>query len=297
VTAPEWRGIEPRDESPHEHGGEHEWIERVGFNFFDAASGLGGIASMEYRPGERRALAELDVFLPEGPIAVAMAKANEVRRAELSVGRMRFELEEALTRWRIRSNDVALVFPRGDDRRGVASPVELDLKFEASCEPAGEGGRRTDIDKQRFMSIVSFGSLEQPGRMTGTLKVGTRELSVDATGVRERVWGVLGDEAWYAVAFGTDLAISSRRTSIGGTPLVRDVVFRDAPQPLDGLEVTRSDGRVEMVAGDGPEAPRIAGEIVATVPPASTDATVRRAMVRYRWGERSALGLMVTPQG
>ncbi|MCH2171444.1 hypothetical protein MK489_11720 [Myxococcota bacterium] len=55
-----------------------------------------------------------------------------------------------------------------------AGDVAVDLTFEAICEP----------------NYLAGGHLDQPGRYTGTLRLGDETIPVDAFGMRDRSWGV-----------------------------------------------------------------------------------------------------------
>jgi hypothetical protein len=51
--------------------------------------------------------------------------------------------------------------------------VEVDLTFEAICEP----------------NRLAESHLDQPGRYTGTLRIGEEQIAVDSYGMRDRSWG------------------------------------------------------------------------------------------------------------
>ena len=212
------RAIEARDESPHEHGGETGWIERYVFDFFDDARKLGGIVAMDFLPGERRAQSTVSLFLPEGAFATAIAREPNAKRADLKIGRLSIGLQEPLARWTLSCKDVALLFPNaraaalpagGQERHGAAAQIAIDLSFTALAPPAGSASRKSTMDANRFMTIVSSGWFAQPGSYNGTVRVGNRSFEVHARGFRERTWG-LPEPAWTRarIVLADDMAVS-----------------------------------------------------------------------------------------
>ncbi|MFN2615310.1 MAG: hypothetical protein ABR552_10915 [Actinomycetota bacterium] len=300
------RAIEARDETPHEHGGERGWIERLSFNFFDSTRGFGGIASLEYVPGDRKATGEVDIFLPGGAVATALARGNDVKRSEMSVGRTSFTCDEPMKRWKIKCNDVALVFPTAEsaslsartERAGKAAQLNLDLSFEAWTEPAGWAARRTDVDDMKFARIVSLGSFEQPGTFSGSIKVAGNEAQFSGGGFRQRTWGKVEpsqDDRWFSAAFGSDLCVSVARRTIDAGPSEHCRIYHNGVATgcrNDGVHI--ADGRFEMPLAEEHARHELHGEIVSTIPPRSAEPDVFRSMTRFRLGAREALGLVET---
>jgi hypothetical protein len=180
--------IGPADDQPHEHGGEAGWEERLVFAASDAVSGYALTARMTHRPRDRTADAELELKLPGGEIARSLSRAQNAKRAELTVGRLAISIAEPLKRWSVACRDVALVLP-GGEQRGIATQIDVAIEFEATSEPVGEADRRTEVDEQKFLSVVSRGAFTQQVRARGTLKVGANNVSFDGAGTRERRWG------------------------------------------------------------------------------------------------------------
>lgn len=295
------RAIEARDDAPHEHGGERGWSERLSMNFFDASSGLGGIAAMEFWPGDRRAEASVSIFLPEGAFALALARADNAKRAGLSVGRLAFELVEPLETMKVRCKDVALVFPtvgsarvpQAGERHGAAAQIDLDLVFGPSAAPTGFGARRTDMSDQHFLSVVSSGVLVQPGHITGSLRVGNRTEAFDGYGFRDRVWGARDDSASVArvVSFGPELALSAVTVQLGDTMFEDAAVFRDGALHAAAVTVGAKPEDFVLTDDTGERFP-VAGEILGTIPVGAEGPRRARSMVRFRCGTREALGLI-----
>lgn len=286
--------VGPRDDGPHEHGGEAGWEETVGFRFFDPASGCAGTARVTVRPSDALAEAALHLFVPGGQIAAVLARQKGPRRGATSAGGLSLELEEPLRRWRVRCADTALLMDTYG--RGTAVPIALDLAFETWTEPEGFVARSTAVDALRFVNVVSSGWFEQAGSATGSLRLGTRDVPIAGAAFRERVWGrgFSLRERW-AVAFGPDLVIARTRFVLEGerhdgrwqrgrgiTGAVRTQLERadDGSAAIATLEVPRDDGRLEIL-----------GESVATLAP-SPDHPARAFLLAFSWDGRDALGLV-----
>lgn len=270
----ESRAISEADDAAHEHGGGQDWTERIAFNFFDPGSETGGVVSLEYRPGERRGVGEVDLFLPGGVVATSLARDANTKRSDLRVGRLAFECAQQMKRWTIRCADTALVMPGAGERRGVAAPIEIDLAFDAWTPAAGWGARRTEVNDLRFASIVSAGSFEQAGAYAGTVRTGTHTYEFNGHGFRERVWGrreYNPETYWQCAAFGEDLCVSAGRVCTGGNESKRDWVARAGNPPVG-----------EDVALDV--------DVVTTIP--DRGAKIERSMARFRSGARETLGLL-----
>lgn len=304
--------VEPRDEAPHEHGGEPGWSERLSFNFFDSESGFGGIARVEFFPGVGKAEGALSVFIPEGALAQVLVRDMTRAPGGHSVGRLQLDPYEALSKWRIRCKDVALLFSNataveavpGAERRGAAGQLDLDLTFEAWMPPSGSVQRRTDVDEQHFVHVVSSGHFEQAGSYEGTIKVGNRGTTLRGTGVRDRSWGARARHAthssqWFAVAFGPDLAFGARAVSAGARAMTSGWVLRDGmPRAVRELhaEIDYA-GRVPAhvrvtVTDETSERYELEGETLATIPTREGSARAHHAMTSFRCGDRRTLGFV-----
>jgi hypothetical protein len=304
--------IEPADERPHEHGGEAGWSERLSFSFFDAASGFGGIVRVDLRPGEQRADGTLSLFMPGGAIATVLARDQNRAPGGSSVARIQLDPVEALTKWWIRCKDVALIFPnasasglpRAGERTGAASQIDLQLTFETWMQPAGEAERVTKVDELNFVRTMSTGHFEQAGRLHGKVRVGPRQAALEATGVRDKTWGPLDPTAqhssrWFAVAFGPALAFGVRAVSLGTRDLHSGWVMRDGD--VRGLKSCRLESEYEgrvmraarlAIVDDSGDSYELTSETHSVIPLQEGGARVHQAMVRYKLGDREALGLM-----
>ena len=182
--------ITQADDRPHEHGGERGWQERLTFDLHDPVNNYFVAVVMTHMPGDRKADASVELKLPGGETAQSLHRAQNPKRAEHTVGRLAIDIEDPLKRLRLSCKDTALVLP-GGEQRGVAAPLDLALEIEALGDADGTTDRKTEINDQRFMSVVSRGRFTQSIRASGTLKLGTNEIAFNAVGTRTRAWGIL----------------------------------------------------------------------------------------------------------
>jgi len=303
--------IEARDERPHEHGGRAGWSERLSFNFFDPSSGFGGIARVDHRPVEKKADGTISVFMPEGAIATVFAKESIADAGGSSVARIHLDPHEALTKWRIRCKDIALVFPNASatglpktgERHGAAAQIDLELTFETWMPPSGSVERDTSVDALKYVTVTSAGHFEQAGRYHGKIRVGGRQASFEGAGVRDKTWGPVDQtmqhsSAWFAVGFGPNLAFGARAMSIGVKGLHSGWVLRDGEvRALKSCRVeTDYEGRAVRTArinlvDSADDTYEISAESLYALPMREGKARITQVMTRYRYGEREALGL------
>jgi hypothetical protein len=296
--------ITERDDAVHEHGGIADWRERLTFAFFDAEARVGCVARMVMLPGQTKAEATVNVFLPDRSLATVLIKGPFDRSC--SVGRLEFTLDEALKTWRLTCHDTAIVLhgvgpgglPSGAERSGSAARIELDLRFEAWTEPAGGAERSRLVDEMNFVQIISNGRFEQAGRVAGTLRVGGHQATLDAGGVRERAWGWAAEPRgsaswWMAAAFGPSAAVSLHGTTIDQTEHRLGWLMLDGKvQRVEGVEVERErEGRTVRRARARLGDQTLEAEVRATVPIRDGGARVQQSMAAFRLGERTAWGL------
>ena len=226
---PAREALSERDDALHEPGATPGWRERLTFFFADASSGFAGVARMNLHPVEGTADAALNVFLPGDALATSLAKGTFDKRT--TVGRLEFTAREPLKAWTVSCTDTALVFPKATaaglpsagERHGAAARISLDLQFEGWGEPVGSVLREKRTDEMNFVQVTSHGRLEQACRVTGTIRVGNRQGTVDAGGIRERTWGReaadtgSGRAMWLGVAFDPKAALVARGPIIGDT--------------------------------------------------------------------------------
>lgn len=86
--------------------------------------------------------------------------------------------------------------------------------------------------------------IEVAGRMTGTVRIGDREIEIDALGYRDRSWGprdwgFIRGTRWWPCVFGPDLAVHSLVVLTNDGKLMKvGYVFRDGvPLPIEDVDI------------------------------------------------------------
>lgn len=297
-----------RDDGHHEHGSTPGWSERLTFTFFDEAAGFGGIARLVFRPLERAADGTINLFVPNQAVATVLAKGAWEGAGRTQVGRIRFERHDAMGTWHIGCKDVALVFPKvgprglpkSGRRTGAASPVEMDLSFEPWSEPAGHVERSKHIDEMGFVQVTSAGRFEQPGRMSGRIRVAALQGSIDGTAVRARAWGLgPSPSRWITVAFDQGLSLGVRWVSFGDRREQAGWVARAGEvRAVRGFHLeTDYEGRALAalrlaLTDETGERHAVTGETVATMPVTDGTQRARQAMMAFECEGKRAQGLI-----
>jgi len=224
---------DPADELFHPVGDDGAWSESYYFNFVDPATGVGAFTRMGFRPNDGWADALHAVYLPGGRVAFTYGRRTDLTPqvvaslgpVDPAVGNLTLRRGEAFKRWDIVYSgeaqdmvDPTVMLAATKDRpAGWSTPahLEMDVAFEAISEPHyAVGGAQ--------------GHFEQTGRVTGTIRLGDEQWTVDAFGVRDKSWGPRtwqapsGKEAkaagpaaveqgcflnWFSMNFGADLAL------------------------------------------------------------------------------------------
>ena len=186
--------LEPHHD--HAHGVESDtaWSESYYFNAYDRATGSGLFTRIGIRPNEGTMDVGLSVWLPDGDLAEYrhVVGCHEMQDAPLVVGGVRYELGEAMRRWRLVADVGATARPCAPgegEQRPVA--IDLDVTFEALTPAVGSaGGGGGSRQSGAAAATTGKGHLEQAGTYRGTLTVdGVRHDWAGARGNRDRSWG------------------------------------------------------------------------------------------------------------
>jgi len=179
-----WPEMDPRNDGLHAAGSDPWWREGWYFEFYDPAAELqfqayqgvfpnaasGDLNAAVFHHGQRvHQLRKMDFNVPAEP-----------QQEHLCFGPMKLEQIEALQQWRLRYD---------------AEEFCADLLFTAIHPPFSwaaanlrmEAGTNPQRDSQHF---------DQLGRYTGNVWIDGRELTIDALGFRDRMWGWGGRKHW-----------------------------------------------------------------------------------------------------
>ncbi|MBB4615025.1 DUF7064 domain-containing protein [Novosphingobium taihuense] len=204
------------DDRPHQHDDNPLWQESSLFCWYDIESGTGGF----WRLGQE-------------PIAQAINSCFGV-----------FDRDGN----RFRSNVTGVPMnaaDRGEGHMGWGSHLRVDFdghaKIKADFPECGADLKFVDFHPRfDYQSIALEGGsveglghhFEVAGRMTGTVRIGDREITVDALGYRDRSWSVrdwtwLRGTRWWPCVFGPDLSTHVVQVARDGGIIKAGYIWRD----------------------------------------------------------------------
>lgn len=236
--------LEPHHDLAHPVEGDEAWSESYYFNCFDPVTDTGFFTRIGVRPNEGTIDSHFAMWLPSGDVA-HLRQVDEVGAMvdrDLQAGPVRYVMEEAMQRWRLRAEGTALL-QRLDGSGTVGEvPIAADVTFDA-LTPAmgvdGQGHDRQSASSAATAATVGKGHLEQAGRWSGWLEAdGVRHVLADARGNRDKSWGPRrwGGPTmwrWFSINVGGDVAGEGthlggiRIGSAGADDLHRGWVWRD----------------------------------------------------------------------
>jgi hypothetical protein len=145
---------------------------------------------------------------------------------------------------------------RGETFMGWGDKLRIDLdilKIKAAFPDCEAQLQFTDFfPRYDYIKMVSGDAMpegtahhiEVAGRMTGKVRIGERELTIDALGYRDRSWGprdwgFLRGTRWWPCVFGPDLSVHSLVALTNNGKLMKvGYVFRDGvPTPIKDVEI------------------------------------------------------------
>jgi hypothetical protein len=315
-------------EGMHLVGDAPHWSESYYFNFYDPKAQVGMFTRMGWRPGSGWADALHVVFLPGSQVAFTYGRrdiAGDLRQydGDLNVGNLALRCIVPHERWLLDYNgeaqDIAdgeILLQRSKLRpKGWFTPAHLDMSLEFEC-----------LSSPHFIIKDDFGHFEQSGKVSGTVKLGNEEWSVEGLGVRDKSWGPRdwsmgqgtddnsskGSTApsphvhWFSVNFGPELALggSALRQADGSWLTIGSWLLRqDTKIELNDLRVetrykagTILQESVVMTAttAEGEDI-RITGEMVnmcpTKVPSPGGAIFINEGLARYQWGDKTGYGI------
>jgi hypothetical protein len=210
--------MEPHHDFAHEVEPDTAWSESYYFNAYDPTSDSGFFTRVGIRPNEGTMDVGLSVWLPGGDLAEYrhQVECREMLGAPLEVGGARYELLEAMQRWRVVA-ELTTAARRCQPSSAERWPVEieLDVTFEGLSHAVGSAGRpehsQGSKESGAAATTTGKGHFEQAGRWTGTLTVdGVAHEWSSARGNRDRSWGPRrwGEPPmwrWFSINIGDDL--------------------------------------------------------------------------------------------
>ncbi|KAA1419303.1 hypothetical protein F0U44_12720 [Nocardioides humilatus] len=214
--------LEPADELCHPPGAEGNFNESMYANVMAGDQGLGVWVRVGNRPGEGYAEVTCCVYLPDGRVAFAFARAEIDDPTRLAAGGAAFEVVEPFAHVRISYEGPLWVL---DDPDLMADPakafatsprvegsIALDLHGLAVPYGGEPDGSEPETEVSSLLAEFARGHYEQHVRGVGHVRVGEESFEVDGLGLRDHSWGprYWQNVRWYRflpLAFGPDFAM------------------------------------------------------------------------------------------
>jgi hypothetical protein len=307
---------------------DHDWNESFYFNFTDPKREMGGWTRIGILPNQDTDMGAIMLYAGGSRILAALqtgrvaCEGNELRFGELSYHRL-----EPLQKWRIvfqgemMDIDNARKLPELKPEALTTQRVEVDLEVEgmAPCFNFKDSDPRalaemlvqagTRLSDLRKVSKVSSEHYEQAMRVSGTIRIGNREISFAGSGHRDHSWGVRDWAAprlwtWLTCQFGEELAFNLSRVAIASVDIYNGFVTREgANYPVRRVELAtrfEEDGVTQSSLGfrledTGGKVIEVTGNALTVIPlhleSGDRRTLVNEALTEYRWGDRAGYGI------
>ena len=232
--------LEPKHDHAHPVEADVAWSESYYFNAYDPGTDSGFFTRIGIRPNEGTMDVNLSVWLPDGRLAEYrhVVDQHEMVDSPLVVGGVRYEMLEAMQRWRITADvDAVARAGGGTDGPGPLVHLVVDATFDALSPAVGTDGQQTDgartAEAAAATGTTGKGHLEQAGRWAGSVTVdGVVHPWAGALGNRDRSWGPRrwGGPTmwrWFSINIGESLHFGGIRLGTAAGDLQRGWVSED----------------------------------------------------------------------
>ena len=169
----------------HTPGDDREWNESFYFNVYDK----GNDVCMFMRIGLKPNMDERSVFcfimMPDGSL-VGIKDTERLGDPSLNAKALRFEIVEAEKRWKIS-------FKGHLGKMGANGPIPISVNFSLTFDARNaifDYRECVSGESERIAQKVASEHLEQFGKVSGTLLVGSERFEISGTGERDHSWGV-----------------------------------------------------------------------------------------------------------
>ncbi|RJP35402.1 MAG: hypothetical protein C4536_00895 [Actinobacteria bacterium] len=305
-----------------------DWNESFYFNFTDPKREVGGWTRIGILPNQDTDMGAMMLYAGGSRILAVLQTGRAVfEGSELRFGELSYHRLEPLAKWRLvfqgemMDVDNARKLPELKPETLTTQRVEVDLEVEgmAPCFNFKDSNpralaemvvrERTRLSDLRKVSKVSSEHYEQVMRVSGTIKIGNREISFQGSGHRDHSWGVRDWAAprlwtWLTCQFGEELAFNLSRVAIASVDIFNGFVCREGVNyPLrraaletefeeDGVTQKRLAFRIEDVGGGSYD---VAGKALTVIPlhleSGGHRTLVNEALAEYQWGDRTGYGI------
>lgn len=320
--------LEPEVEYLHDPTADFDFNESFYFNFTDPKRQVGGWTRIGILPNQDGDMGAIMLYAGGSRILAALQTGKvECDEGGLRFGDLSYRRLEPLKRWRLEFRgemmDVenARKLPELKPEVLLTQGVEVDLEAEgmAPCFDFKDSDpralaemlvrARTRLADLRKVSKVSSEHYEQAMRVSGTIRIGNREITFAGSGHRDHSWGIRDWAAprlwtWLTCQFGEELAFNLSRVAIASVDIYNGFVTRDgANYPLrraqletgfedDGVTQRGLALRLEDTGGMALE---VTGDALCVIPllmeSGGRRTLVNEALTEYHWGDRVGYGI------
>jgi len=318
----------PEVESLHESTTDYNWNESFYFNFTDPKRQMGGWTRIGILPNQESDMGAIMLYAGGSRILAALQTGRAAFEGEeLRFGELSYQRLEPLRKWRLLFQgdmmdiDNAMKLPELKPEALTTQRVEVDLEVEGmspcfdfkDSDPRALAemlvAARTRLSDLRQVTKVSSEHYEQVMRVSGSIKIGNREIAFQGSGHRDHSWGVRDWAAprlwtWLTCQFGDELAFNLSRVAISSVDIFNGFIVRDgANYPLrsaalmtefedDGVTQKSLWIRLEDTGGMVID---VTGEAKTVIPlhleSGERHTLVNEALTEYSWGDRSGYGI------
>ncbi len=320
--------LQPGVEYLHDPTAEHDWNESFYFNFSDPKRQVGGWTRIGILPNQDSDMGAIMLYAGGSRILAALQTGRAVCEGDgLRFGDLSYQRLEPLKKWRLEFSgdmmdvDNARKLPELKPESLVTQRVEVDLEVEgmAPCfdfkdsDPRALAemlvAARTRLSDLRKVSKVSSEHYEQAMRVSGSIRIGNREITIAGSGHRDHSWGVRDWAAprlwtWLTCQFGEELAFNLSRVAIASVDIFNGFITREgANYPVRRVELKtdfEEDGVTQRslafhLEDTGGKVFEVTGNVLCVIPlhleAGDRHTLVNEALTEYRWGDRSGYGI------
>lgn len=191
----------------HEFGSHEEWNESFYFNFYDRGQDICGFMRIGLKPNKKEKHVFCYLMMPDGNI-VGLKDQAVMENNDLDALGLKFTKLEDEKRWKL---DFEGELPKMH-KEGEKEKVSFALDFVA-VNKVYDYRESVSGEKEKIASAVASEHLEQFGKYTGKLSVGSKIYDVTGMGERDHSWGVRDWHApkmwvWITAQFDEDFAFN-----------------------------------------------------------------------------------------
>jgi hypothetical protein len=168
----------------HEFGTHEEWNESFYFNFYDRGQDICGFMRIGLKPNKKEKSVFCFLMMPDGNV-FGLKDQAVMENNDLDAVGLKFSKLVDDKKWRLEFNGELPKMAKEGEKEKVA----FDLTFDA-LNDVFDYRESVSGEKEKIASLVASEHLEQFGKITGKLTLGSKIYDVTAMGERDHSWGV-----------------------------------------------------------------------------------------------------------